>query len=152
MDLASPPLEISKAQLESIFLAHQSAVTTAPAPDRAQRSTHLKALQRLLRENVSAIAAAISTDFGHRSKHETQMLELFPSLQAIKHALKHIKGWMKPQRAWAGLWFLPARTELRYQPLGVIGIIVPWNYPIVLAVGPLVAAHSTAGLVLEHCT
>ncbi len=148
MDLASPPLETSKAQLESIFLAHQSALAAAPAPDCALRSTHLKVLQRLLCENVSVIAAAISKDFGHRSAHETQLLELFPALQAIKHALKHIKTWMKPQRAWAALWFIPARTELRSQPLGVVGIIAPWNYPILLAVGPLVSALAAGNRVM----
>jgi hypothetical protein len=47
---------------------------------------------------------------------------------------------MKPQRRATGLWFLPGRSQVVFQPLGVVGIVVPWNYPLYLAVGPIVAA------------
>ncbi len=109
-------------------------------PSAATRRESLMQLDRLLRENTAVIAEAISADFSHRSTHETQMLELFPAFAAVKHARSHVAGWMKPKRSFASLWFMPARNEIRPQPLGVIGIIVPWNYPILLAVAPLVAA------------
>jgi coniferyl-aldehyde dehydrogenase len=109
-------------------------------PSADARRARLNALEALLRDNADAIAKAISADFSHRSAHETQMLELFPAMETIKHARSHLARWMKPQRRWASLWFMPARTELRPQPLGVVGIIVPWNYPILLAAAPLVAA------------
>ncbi len=109
-------------------------------PDAATRRARLAKLAVLLRENMTEIADAISADFSHRSTHETQLLEIFPALSAIKHARAHLGGWMRVKRSLASMWFLPAYNELRPQPLGVVGIIVPWNYPILLAVGPLVAA------------
>jgi coniferyl-aldehyde dehydrogenase len=80
------------------------------------------------------------SDFGHRSPAETRLLELFPSHAAIRHASHHLRRWMRPQARSVSLWFQPGRAELRYQPLGAVGIIVPWNYPIFLAAAPLAAA------------
>ncbi len=111
-----------------------------PLPDWPTRAARLRALERLLHEQRAAIAAAIHADFGNRPTEETELLELFPSLSALRHALRHGRRWMRPRRHLADLLFLPARTELRPQPLGVVGIIVPWNYPLYLAVGPLVDA------------
>lgn len=111
-----------------------------PLPAWPQRARRLRALEAMLREQREAFAAAINADFGQRPAEETDLLEIFPSLSAIRHALGHGRRWMKPRRRLADLLFLPARTELRPQPRGVIGIIVPWNYPLYLAVGPLVDA------------
>ena len=111
-----------------------------PLPDWTTRARRLRALDAVLREHRGEIADAINADFGCRPREETEMLEIFPSLSAIRHALRHGRRWMKPQRRLAGLAFMPARTEMRPQPLGVVGIIVPWNYPAFLAVGPLVDA------------
>ncbi len=117
-------------------------------PSADARRAALTKLDRLLTENVSALAAAISADFSNRSIHETQLLEIFPARSAVLDARRHVKGWMAPKRAWASLWFLPARIELRPQPLGVIGIIVPWNYPIFLAVAPLAGALAAGNRVI----
>jgi coniferyl-aldehyde dehydrogenase len=111
-----------------------------PMPSWAQRATRLRALETMLREQREAFAAAIHADFGQRPAEETDLLEIFPSLSAIRHALGHGRRWMKSRRRLADWLFLPARTELRPQPRGVVGIIVPWNYPLYLAVGPLVDA------------
>lgn len=148
MDIAPSLLEVSKTQLENIFLTLKSASAKSPASDCAARQSQLTALYRLLRENQADLSNAVSQDFGNRSLHETQMLEIFPSLDAVKGALKHLRGWMKPKRGWASMWFLPARTEIRYQPLGVVGIIVPWNYPLLLAIAPLVAALAAGNRVM----
>ncbi|GLQ86639.1 coniferyl aldehyde dehydrogenase [Dyella flagellata] len=111
-----------------------------PLPDWPTRARRLRALEAALSQHREEIGAAINADFGCRPREETDMLEVFPSLSAIRHALRHGRRWMKPRRGMASLAFLPARTELRPQPLGVVGIIVPWNYPLFLAVGPLVDA------------
>ena len=95
-----------------------------------------------MRDNMPAICAAISADFGHRSTHETQLLEIFPSLEGIRHVRSHLKSWMKPQRRSVSLWFQPGRAEIRPQPLGCVGIVTPWNYPLYLALGPLTAAFA----------
>jgi coniferyl-aldehyde dehydrogenase len=134
--------------LAASFARLQRAARSHPESARAERERRLSALERLLRDNAGRIAAAVSSDFGHRSSAETRLLELFPSYEAISHARRHLGRWMRPQRRAAGLWFQPGRAELRYQPLGVVGIIVPWNYPVYLAVGPLVAALAAGNRVL----
>ena len=126
--------------LESRFLRLRLAARAEPNPPLELRLRRLRALDRLLRENAEALAEAVSRDFGHRSPAETRLLELFPSYEAIADALGNLRGWMRPQRRRVSLWFQPASAEVRFQPLGAVGIIVPWNYPIYLAVGPLVAA------------
>jgi acyl-CoA reductase-like NAD-dependent aldehyde dehydrogenase len=134
--------------LAASFARLQRAARSHPESARAERERRLSALERLLRDNAGRIAAAVSSDFGHRSSAETRLLELVPSYEAISHARRHLGRWMRPQRRAAGLWFQPGRAELRYQPLGVVGIIVPWNYPVYLAVGPLVAALAAGNRVL----
>ncbi|HEY8586376.1 MAG TPA: coniferyl aldehyde dehydrogenase [Rhodanobacter sp.] len=118
----------------------RAAQAREPMPAWPVRAQRLRALERMLLEQRHAFAAAINADFGQRPTEETDLLEIFPSLSAIRHALKHGRRWMQPRRRLAGLLFLPARTELRPQPRGVVGIIVPWNYPLYLAIGPLVDA------------
>ena len=111
-----------------------------PMPTWDVRAKRLRALEAMLREQREAFAAAIHADFGCRPREETDLLEIFPSLSATRYALRHGRRWMRPQRSLAGLAFLPARNVLIPQPLGVVGIIVPWNYPLYLAAGPLVDA------------
>lgn len=118
------------------------------APDLATRKRRLRALESLVREHRQRIAEAIHADFGRRPHEETDLLEVFPSLSGVRHALSSLRRWMRPRRRWAGLWFLPARTELRPQPLGVVGIIVPWNYPLYLAAGPLTDALAAGNRVM----
>ena len=128
------------ASLAQRFDAQRAAFARAPYPDAATRDRRLAALERLLHDHTAAIADAVSRDFGHRSAHETRLLELFPSLEAVRHARRHLRKWMRPKRRATSRWFLPGRSQVIAQPLGVVGIIVPWNYPVYLAIGPLVAA------------
>jgi coniferyl-aldehyde dehydrogenase len=111
-----------------------------PVPDWLTRARRLRALEALMHDNRDAIAAAIDADFGRRAAEETAILEIFPSVSGIHHALRHGRRWMRARRHWANFWFLPARTEILPQPAGVVGIIVPWNYPLYLAIGPLTDA------------
>ncbi|WEN15250.1 coniferyl aldehyde dehydrogenase [Rhodanobacter sp. AS-Z3] len=127
-------------ELTTRLVRLREAQAVEPMPPWAARARRLRALEAMLRAQREAFAAAINADFGQRPAEETDLLEIFPSLSAIRHALAHGRRWMKPRRRLADLLFLPARTELQPQPLGVIGIIVPWNYPLYLAIGPLVDA------------
>lgn len=126
--------------LASRFARLQLAARGDSNPDRAVRERRLLTLDRLLLDNEPAIADAVRRDFGHRSAAETRLLELFPSHAAIGHARRHLRRWMRPRARSVSLWFQPGRAEVRYQPLGAVGIIVPWNYPIFLAAAPLAAA------------
>ena len=145
---ATSPLIITDAQLNASFSLIHEASRNDPAPSLALRRQRLDALEALLRENSPAICAAISADFGHRSTHETQLLEIFPSLEGIRHVRNHLKSWMKPQRRSVSLWFQPGRAEIRPQPLGCVGIVTPWNYPLYLAIGPLTAAFAAGNRAL----
>ncbi|MCY7386567.1 MAG: coniferyl aldehyde dehydrogenase [Burkholderiales bacterium] len=147
MDLSQPGISVPAA-LHDVFSRARAAYAAARMPGVNARREALLQLDRLLTENVDEIAAAISADFGNRSQHETKLLEIFPSRTAVLDAKRHVKSWMKSRRSWASMWFLPACTELRPQPLGVIGIIVPWNYPVFLAVAPLAGALAAGNRVL----
>ena len=131
-------------ELQTTLAELQKAHRQSPFPDWATRKQRLNLLEQMLKDNREALKKAISDDFGHRSHQETELLEIFPSLEGIRHARKHGKQWMKARRKHVSIWFRPASCTLMPQPLGVVGIMVPWNYPLFLTIGPLTAAI-TAG-------
>ncbi|NMZ38490.1 coniferyl aldehyde dehydrogenase [Pseudomonas proteolytica] len=135
-------------QLQDLFAAQRRAYAANPMPPAAQRQQWLKALRDLLSDERQALIEAISNDFSHRSADETLFAELMPSLHGIHYASKHLKAWMKPSRRAVGIAFQPASAKVIYQPLGVIGVIVPWNYPLYLAIGPLVGALAAGNRVM----
>jgi coniferyl-aldehyde dehydrogenase len=130
------------------FTAMHAATRRSPVVERNRRQARLDALIALVHDNAERFVTAISADFGHRSAHETRLLELFPSLEAVRHNRSHFGAWMKPQRKSASIWFRPGRARIIPQPLGVVGIIVPWNYPLFLAVSPLAAALAAGNRVM----
>ena len=130
------------------FESQRAAASKDRAPPWAVRADRLRRLQRLLLDNEPAIARAIDADFGGRPAIETELAEVWPSLEELKGALRHGRGWMKPRRAGMGKWFIPARAQVLPQPLGVVGVIVPWNYPLYLAVGPMAAALAAGNRVM----
>jgi acyl-CoA reductase-like NAD-dependent aldehyde dehydrogenase len=134
--------------LVDAFETLRAGYAAEPFPEWHRRRDRLRALAALLREQTDALAQAVSQDFGHRSADETRLLEIFPSLEGIKHARRHLRRWMRPQRRSVSLWFKPGRAMLLPQPLGVVGIIVPWNYPIYLAIGPMTAALAAGNRVM----
>lgn len=129
-------------RLKELFSVQKEAYKKAPMPSADQRIAHLKTLKSVTLKYQDKLAAAVNEDFGCRSKDETLLAEILTSVEGINMAIKKTRKWMKPSRRSVGMLFAPAKNEVRYQPLGVIGIIVPWNYPIFLAIGPLVAALS----------
>lgn len=111
-----------------------------PARSLAERKGDLRTLARFLRDHESALVAAISADYGHRSPHETRFTEIGPVLGAVRHALANVAKWMRPQRRGVDrLAYGLGRNRVIPQPLGVVGVIVPWNFPIFLSFGPLVS-------------
>ena len=118
--------------------AQRAAFDTAPRPTAAQRQAQLKRLGQMVREHQEAIVEAISADFGNRSRVETLTSEILPTLGAAAHARRHVAGWMRPQRRAVAINSKPGSNRVEYQPLGVIGVVSPWNYPIFLTLGPLI--------------
>jgi coniferyl-aldehyde dehydrogenase len=105
-------------------------------------------LRAAISENEGRFEQAISADFGHRSTTETAIAETLLVLGEIKHATKHLKKWMAPQRVSTALQFMPAKNRLIPQPLGVVGIIAPWNYPLQLTLAPAVGALAAGNRVM----
>lgn len=120
----------------------------APCPGLNQRLDQLQRLRRTLLNNQDALAEAINRDFGGRSPHETRIAELIPCLQNIRYTLAHLARWLRRDHRHVPLRYLPASNRVEHQPLGVVGIMVPWNYPLLLAIGPLVAALAAGNRVM----
>jgi coniferyl-aldehyde dehydrogenase len=123
-----------------LFQAQKQSFAEAGTPGATRRHALLERLEKALLSYRAEIAQAISEDFGHRSSDETELLELVPSIKAIRHAKGHLVRWMRPERRRVVLTMQPAKAWVEYQPLGVIGIISPWNYPLFLAASPLADA------------
>ena len=132
------------ADMQAQFSRLQKLSRTQPINDWATRANQLDNLEVMLSDNQALLAKSISADFGYRSESETQFAELFPSFTGISYAKKHGKRWMKAQRVSISALYMPAHNEILPQPLGVVGIMVPWNYPLFLAIGPMIDAL-TAG-------
>lgn len=112
----------------------------AKRPDYTQRHDDLKRLRSACKARLPAMTAAISADFGHRSEYESLLGDGMTVLTEIDHMLSHLRAWMRPERRGAGWRLWPAHAEVRYVPVGVVGVISPWNYPVNLALIPLATA------------
>ncbi|GAB6262853.1 coniferyl aldehyde dehydrogenase [Photobacterium sp. R1] len=126
--------------LQHIFNHQRSEFSAQPMPDYANRATALKQLKTALLKNKEALCEALAQDFGHRSHQDTLISDILPCVMQINYTLKRLKKWMRPSRRHAGLLLMPAKVEVIYQPLGVVGIVVPWNFPVMLSLGPLISA------------
>lgn len=135
-------------ELKQQFSRLQALSRSHPMIEWSTRETLLDNLEMLLSDQQDILAKAISADFGYRSDSETQFAELFPSFTGISHAKKYGKKWMRPRRAAISALYMPARNEIQPQPLGVVGIMVPWNYPLFLAIGPMIDAFAAGNRVM----
>ncbi len=126
------------ARMSDALALQRAAYFAHPVPDLAERKRDLRTLQRFVREHKEALCEAVSADYGNRSRHETLLAEIFPVIDGIDHTIKHLAKWMKPQRREVDLKnFFGAKNRVIPQPLGVVGVIVPWNFPINLSLVPL---------------
>ena len=147
-DALLPRIDLELEGLPALLEQQRRAFQADPYPSAADRVQWLDALHRLLASNQQAIIEAISADFGNRSADETRLAEIMPSLHGIHYARRRLRRWMKPARRSVGLAFQPASAKVVYQPLGVVGIIVPWNYPLYLTIGPLIGALAAGNRVM----
>lgn len=127
-------------RLSTIFQQQKAAFRKHPLPTAAERIADLKRLKEVLLKHKESLADAVYSDFSCRSKDETMVAEIMTSVQGINYAVARLRKWMKPSKRHVSMLFAPSSNHVMYQPLGVIGIMVPWNYPIQLAVLPLMTA------------
>jgi coniferyl-aldehyde dehydrogenase len=128
------------ARMQRVLEAQRGAFAAHPYPARDERRAKLRALRAALRKHQDPIAAAISADFGGRSPFESKLADVIGPILELDHALSHLRRWMRPHRRRTELVFATNRAHVLYQPKGVVGIVTPWNFPVYLALGPLVAA------------
>ncbi|HML27730.1 MAG TPA: aldehyde dehydrogenase family protein, partial [Hyphomicrobium sp.] len=126
--------------LGALLAKQRAAFLRDGPPSAAQRRADLRKLKRALLTRRPQFEAAISKDFGYRSAYETRIMELIPIIQAINYLRRNLAKWMRPERRRVSLHFIPGQARVYYQPLGVVGIVSPWNYPLSLAVMPLLSA------------
>ncbi|MFN7751838.1 MAG: coniferyl aldehyde dehydrogenase [Pseudomonadota bacterium] len=131
---------MASAPLETALVRLRAAQAAQSAPTLDSRRQRLLGLRRYVLAHRERFCEAIGRDYGHRSRHETLLCEVAPVLAEIDHALAHLGRWMRPQRRGIDrLRFGFSRNEVIPQPLGVVGVIVPWNFPINLSLSPLVS-------------
>lgn len=127
-------------RIAALLAAQKAAWSTDVTPSHATRDDRLARLDRMVVAWQDRFCAAISADFGNRPATVTTLTDIVPLRAAIRHARRQLKRWMRPRRvslAWTGK---PASAVILRQPLGVVGIVAPWNYPLNLVLSPLTGA------------
>lgn len=138
--LSPDPLAVTLQRLRAAWQANK--------PGYAQRRDDLKRLRKAFKAQLPQMVAAMQADFGQRAVTECRLADGMTTLAAIDYLLSHLRDWMRPVPASPGWRLLPARAEIRPVPLGVIGVISPWNYPVNLALIPLATAIAAGNHVM----
>jgi coniferyl-aldehyde dehydrogenase len=134
--------------LPALFAAQRAAYAAEPYPPFAARRDRLDRLAAIVEENEAGIVDAIRADFGARASQETRLAELFMIRVGVRHARRHLAEWMRARRASTPLYLWPGRSRIVRQPVGVAGVISPWNYAVQLALLPAAAALAAGNRVL----
>ena len=145
-DLHSNNADVER--MQQIFAAQKAAYRQHPYPSAEQRIELISRIKPLLLDNLDAWIEALNNDFTTRAADETKLAEMLITLEGLKYTTKKLRKWMKPQKRSVSALSWPGKTWVEYQPLGVVGIMVPWNYPIQLAVVPLITALAAGNRVM----
>ncbi|PYD68936.1 coniferyl aldehyde dehydrogenase [Komagataeibacter swingsii] len=132
--------DVTAIELHSILDRQRATFLNAGPPALKQRRTDLRRLKAEILKRRTDILRALKTDFGQRSERESAIVELIPLVQSINYMIAHLGHWMKPQRRHVSAYFQCGRAWVVRQPVGVVGMIAPWNYPVSLALVPLATA------------
>ncbi len=138
----------SAASLRPLFAAQHLASRAQIEVPLALRRHRLLRMQVLLDKNATALAKAVQADFGVRSPQLTEIADLFVLRSLLSQALKSLPKWMKPVKVRTPLYLQPSHAYLQRQPLGVVGVVSPWNYPLQLSLGPVITALAAGNRVM----
>jgi len=146
--LARPLATTGARELDRAFAQQRAAFAREPYPSFEIRRDRLRRLRKIVTVHERALCEAIDRDFGRRSTHETRLAELYIVEAEVRHAIAHLRRWMRPRRVATPLKLLPGTARVLPQPLGVVGVISPWNYPVQLALAPALGALAAGNRVL----
>jgi coniferyl-aldehyde dehydrogenase len=134
--------------LKRAFDRQRSAFGRFAPLGHAKRIEALDVLLRIIFTYDDVLIEALNTDFGQRPASEKRLLEIFPVVDEIRYVKRNLRDWMQTRTAPVNWQFLPSRANVIYQPLGVVGVIGAWNYPILLTLSPLVNALAAGNHVM----
>jgi coniferyl-aldehyde dehydrogenase len=135
-------------RLGSLLAAQRAAFLREGAPSLAQRRADLAKFRSTLIGHRKAIEDAINADFGHRSRYETAIMEVGGVAEGTKYLIRNLRRFMAPSRRHVALHMRMGNARIEYQPLGVVGVMSPWNYPVNLALMPVVTAIAAGNRVM----
>lgn len=137
-----------KCALQDTIGRQRTALAASGWPTLAERKQRLLTLERLVERSREAFVATLNEDFGGRAREETLMVDINGTLASIRYARKNLRHWMAPERRHTTIWFLPGSNKVVSQPLGVVGIMSPWNYPVQLSLAPAAAALAAGNSIM----
>lgn len=137
-----------KQDLENKLNILREAFNANQAPDLALRKHWLRSLRSAIKQHEEELIAGMQKDFGSRSAVEIRLVELLPTMATIKENLKNMRKWSKPERRQIPWYLMPGKIRVHHQPLGVVGIITPWNYPEQLGIIPMIQALAAGNRVM----
>jgi aldehyde dehydrogenase (NAD+) len=132
---------------EQVVSRLRATFATGRTKDVSWRRHQLRALRRLLVDQKDVFAGALHDDLG-KSPTESHVMELGFLVREIDHTLRHLNGWLRPRRASVPISLMPARARTVREPLGVVLVISPWNYPMNLALAPVIGALAAGNAVV----
>lgn len=133
-------LDEDSARMADLLHRQRHAFLHDGPPDLPLRKARLARLRAAVLAHCEVLKDAVSTDFGNRSRYETDIMELSGVVQAIDYLSSHLRRFMKRERRHVQFVYRSARAYVEFQPLGVVGVMAPWNYPIILTLVPLATA------------
>jgi coniferyl-aldehyde dehydrogenase len=128
----------SSEEMRRVFQMQRDAFSQRQPRSYAERIDALDALLAAILHHKMDLVEAMSEDYGHRAPQESLLMEMFPVVDEIRYMKRNLKRWMRPERVRTTLQLWPSRTSVFKQPLGVVGIMGAWNYPLYLTLLPLV--------------
>lgn len=144
----STPETTEVSTLREVFARQRAGFSSDPAPTLLERKANLLKLQRLVEQNRLILIEAANADFGVRAAFETEMSEVVGSISIIRYMRRHLRSWMAPRRRSVSVWFKPAKNRVEPRPVGVVGVVSPWNFPLHLALIPAATALAAGNRVM----